>query len=86
MKEKKRWVVWYENFKSPSIQARFEELKKKVEDKTVSREEYLEFQSMKKIMGNLPKVDNLIEFIDKLEEELDALKKNIMLERTSQKR
>lgn len=74
MKDKKRWRVWYENFKSPDIQERLEELKVKVQNKTISREEYAEYQNMQKVMNNLPKVDNLIEFIDRLEEELEAYK------------
>ena len=74
MKDKKRWRVWYENYKGPNVQAKFEELKAKIQNKTISKEEYAEYQKMQKIMGNLPKVDNLIEFIDKLEGELEAYK------------
>ncbi len=74
MRNKKRWEKKYENFKSPSEQARFEELKEKVQNKTISKKEYDEYQKMQKIKDNLPKVDNLRVFIDKLEEELEACK------------
>lgn len=74
MKNKQRWREWYKNFKDPSVQTKFEELKVKAQNKTISREEYAEYQNMQKVMGNLPKVDNLIEFIDRLEEELEACK------------
>lgn len=74
MKDKKRWVTWYENFKSESTQARFKELEEKFQNKNISQEEYKEYQSMQKVKNNIPKVDNLIEFMDKLETELDTLK------------
>ena len=74
MKDKKRWVTWYKNFKSESMQARFKELEEKLQNKNISQEEYKEYQSMQKVKNNIPKVDNLIEFIDKLETELDTLK------------
>ena len=74
MRDKKRWEKWYENFKSPNVQARLEELKTKVENKTISKDEYVEYQNMQKIMSNIPKVDNIIDFIDKLETELETLK------------
>ena len=57
MRDKKRWEKWYENFKSPNVQARLEELKTKVENKTISKDEYVEYQNMQKIMSNIPKVD-----------------------------
>lgn len=74
MKDKKRWEDWYEKFKEPSIQDKYKKLEEKVINKTISKDEYAEYQKMQKIANNIPKVDNLIEFMEKLESEFEAYK------------
>ena len=78
MEKKRNWEIQYEKYKSPETQARFNELKSKFESKTITREENEEYQKMIKIMGNLPKVDNIMEYMDKLESDLDILKEEYM--------
>ena len=82
MKDKRKWEKTYEEYKSPERQARFLELKFRLEnnstDKTgqihMTKEEYDEYQKMKKIMDNLPKVDNLKEYMNRLEADFSKLK------------
>lgn len=82
MKDKRKWEETYEEYKSPERQARFLELKFRLEnnstDKTgqihMTKEEYDEYQKMKKIMDNLPKVDNLKEYMNRLEADFSKLK------------
>lgn len=82
MKDKRKWEETYEEYKSQEKQLKFEDLKFKFEhnstDKTaqihMTKEEYDEYQKMKKIMENLPKVDNLKEYMNRLEADFSKLK------------
>ena len=82
MKDKRKWEETYEEYKSAERQPRFLELKFRLEnnstDKTgqihMTKEEYDEYQKMKKIMDNLPKVDNLKEYMNRLEADFSKLK------------
>lgn len=74
MGKKRNWEIQYEKYKTSEMKTKFEELKDKFERKTITREENAEYQKMKKVMGNLPKVDNIKEYMDKLESDLTALK------------
>ena len=74
MEKKRNWEIQYEKYKDSETQARLDELKDKFESKTITREENDEYQGMKKIMENLPKVDNVKEYMDKLESDLAILK------------
>ena len=74
MGKKRNWEIQYEKYKTSEMKTKFEELKDKFERKTITKEENAEYQKMKKVMGNVPKVDNIKEYMDKLESELTALK------------
>ena len=74
MEKKRNWEIQYEKYKDSATQSRLDELKDKFESKTITREENDEYQGMKKIMENLPKVDNVKEYMDKLESDLAILK------------
>lgn len=74
MGKKRNWEIQYEKYKTSEMKTKFEELKDKFERKTITKEENAEYQKMKKVMGNVPKVDNIKEYMDKLESDLTALK------------
>ena len=75
--KKRNWEIEYEKYKSTDMQVKLEELKNKLDTKTITREEYDEYQKMLKIIGNLPKVDNVIEYMEKLDQDLSVLKEEI---------
>ena len=75
--KKRNWKIEYEKYKSADIQVKLEELKNKLNAKTITREEYDEYQKMLKIIDNLPKVDNVIEYMEKLDQDLSVLKEEI---------
>ncbi len=91
MKDKRKWEVTYEEYKSQEKQLKFEDLKFKFENNStekmaqthMKKEEFDEYQKMKRIMDNLPKVDNLKEYMDRLENDFSKLKKEYDL-RTQQ--
>lgn len=70
----RKWEEKYESYKNGEMKQRFEELKKKSDNKEISIEEYKELQKMTKIMDNLPKVENLMEYINQLDNNLVLLK------------
>ena len=70
----KKWEEKYNSYKSGEMKQRFEELKEKSDNKEISIEEYKELQKMTKIMDNLPKVENLMEYINQLDNNLEILK------------
>ena len=75
--KKRNWEIEYEKYKSTDMQVRLEELKNKLDAKTITRQEYDEYQKMLKIIDNLPKVDNVIEYMEKLDQDLSVLKEEI---------
>lgn len=83
--KKRNWEIEYEKYKSADIQVKLEELKNKLNAKTITREEYDEYQKMLKIIDNLPKVDNVIEYMEKLDQDLGVIKEEIKA-REEQKR
>lgn len=83
--KKRNWKIEYEKYKSADIQVKLEELKNKLNAKTITREEYDEYQKMLKIIDNLPKVDNVIEYMEKLDQDLGVIKEEIKA-REEQKR
>ena len=66
MEKKRNWEIQYEKYKDATTQARFGELKNKFNSKTITREENDEYQKMKKIMENIPKVDNIKQYMEEL--------------------
>ena len=72
--DKKRWELEYEKYESGEKQGRYEELRRKVDQKVANAQEYKEFDKMSKVMRNLPKVKNIMEYREKLEENLEMLK------------
>ncbi len=68
----------YEQYKNGEMDAKFEELKSKVEQKSATREEYDELKKMSRIKENITKVTNIKQLISKLEEEKNQI--NVVLE------
>lgn len=75
--KKRNWEIEYEKYKSTDTQVKLEELKNKLDAKTITRQEYDEYQKMLKIIDNLPKVENVIEYMEKLDQDLSVLKEEI---------
>lgn len=75
--KKRNWEIEYEKYKSTDTQVKLEELKNKLDTKTITRQEYDEYQKMLKVIDNLPKVDNVIEYMEKLDQDLSVLKEEI---------
>ena len=75
--KKRKWKIEYEKYKSTDTQVKLEELKNKLNTKTITRQEYDEYQKMLKVIDNLPKVDNVIEYMEKLDQDLETIKEEI---------
>ena len=75
--KKRNWEIEYEKYKSTDTQVKLEELKNKLDAKTITRQEYDEYQKMLKVIDNLPKVENVIEYMEKLDQDLSVLKEEI---------
>lgn len=61
-----RWEKQYEEYTNGEKKQRLYELKTKLENKTITKEEYDEYKKMLRIEKNLPKVKNLQEFQNQL--------------------
>ena len=61
-----RWEKQYEEYTNGEKKQRLDELKAKLENKTITKEEYDEYKKMLRIEKNLPKVKNLQEFQNQL--------------------
>lgn len=70
----KNWEEVYESYKNGDMKEHYEQLQEKLNAKTLNAEEYKEYQKMTKVMGNLPKVENIMTYRDKLESDFEILK------------
>lgn len=74
-----KWEDKYEKLKNGEFDARIDELKDKANNKTATKEEYKEYEKLSKSKNNLGKVENVLEYREKLKEELNELKQEKML-------
>lgn len=66
-----KWEEKYEEYKSGLLDTKISELKLLVDNKTAKQEDYDELKKYGRIKENLSKVENLLEYRDKLEKFLD---------------
>lgn len=71
----KNWEELYNKYNSDEYKQQYEELKEKIDSHKYNQEEMKEFRKMTNIIGNLPKVENLVDYRNKLEKNLEILKK-----------
>ena len=76
-----KWEDKYEKLKNGEFDARIDELKEKKSNKTATREEYKEYEKLSKAKNNLGKVENVLEYREKLKEDLKDLKQEIEIRR-----
>lgn len=77
-----RWRRLYDEYNKAENKQNYEELKNRVEGKNTDQENsnknikevYAKYMKMKKVYDNMPKVENLMEYMEKLDEELGILK------------
>lgn len=72
-----KWEDKYEKLKNGEFDARIDELKDKANNKTATKEEYKEYEKLSKSKNNLGKVENVLEYREKLKEELNELKQEV---------
>lgn len=71
----KNWEEVYNKYENGEMKQRYNELRAKfTSQKNRTMEDFNELKKMEKIMGNLPKVKNIINYQEKLDEELTILK------------
>lgn len=72
-----KWEDKYEKLKNGEFDERIDELKEKESNKTATREEYKECEKLSKAKNNLGKVENVLEYREKLKSDLKDLKQEI---------
>ena len=70
----KNWEINYEKYRSGETEEVYQKLKQKVEERKASQEEVKEYNKMTRIYENLPKIENIKEFMDILDNDLAILK------------
>ncbi len=70
----RKWKEEYKNIKSGKLDSRISELQEKLNKKTITKEEYKELQNSKKIKENIFKIDNVLEYMNKLNIQLYEIK------------
>ena len=70
----KKWEKKYNVIKSAEFEKRLDELQLKFDSKSITREELKELESSKRKKENVQKVDNVLEYKSKLEEQLTKVK------------
>ena len=69
----KNWEINYEKYRSGETEEVYQKLKQKVEERKASQEEVKEYNKMTRIYENLPKIENIKEFMDILDNDLAIL-------------
>lgn len=72
-KSMKKWEERYNKLKNGEFDSRIDELKEKHDNKSITKEEYKEYQKLLKSKESLSKVDNVLEYKEQLKEELKKL-------------
>lgn len=70
----RKWEEKYNEIQSGKLDARISELQEKFNNKTITRDELKEFEKSKRIKENISKVDNVVEYKNKLEGQLKEIK------------
>lgn len=68
-----KWEERYNKLKNGEFDSRIDELKEKHNNKSITKEEYKEYQKLLKSKESLSKVDNVLEYKEQLKEELKKL-------------
>lgn len=74
MENKRKWQVEYEKYINGSMDRVYQALNVKLENKTITKEEYNEIKKIEKTKNNISKVTNILELRTKLESRLSKLK------------
>lgn len=72
-KSMNKWEEKYNKLKNGEFDSRIDELKEKHDNKSITKEEYKEYQKLLKSKESLSKVDNVLEYKEELKEELKKL-------------
>lgn len=72
-KSMNKWEERYNKLKNGEFDSRIDELKEKHNNKSITKEEYKEYQKLLKSKESLSKVDNVLEYKEQLKEELKKL-------------
>ena len=72
-KKMRKWEEEYESFRKGDYDKRYEELKEKEENRTITKEELSELKKLDAIKNNLSKVKNIKEFKESLEKNSQKL-------------
>lgn len=70
----RKWEEKYKEMKSGKLDKRPSELGEKFNNKTITREELKEYEKLKRIKDNISKIDNVMEYKNKLNEQLKQIK------------
>lgn len=70
----RKWEEKYKEIQSGKLDARISELQEKFNNKSITRDELKEFEKSKRIKENISKVDNVVEYKNKLEGQLKEIK------------
>lgn len=70
----RKWEEKYKEIQSGKLDARISELQEKFDAKTITRDELKEFEKSKRIKENISKVDNVVEYKNNLEGQLEEIK------------
>ena len=73
----RKWEEKYKEIQSGKLDTRISELQEKFDTKTITREELNELEKSKRIKDSISKVDNILEYKSKLEEQLKEIKAEI---------
>lgn len=73
----RKWEEKYKEIQSGKLDTRISELQEKFDTKTITREELNELEKSKRIKDSISKVDNIVEYKSKLEEQLKEIKAEI---------
>ena len=70
----RKWETEYNDLKNGQLDEQIRKMSEKVDDKTIKKEEYKEYNKLLKVKENLPKVENILEYRNILQKSLDEIK------------
>lgn len=74
MGKKRSWEVEYEKYLNGDIDKLYDDLKIKLENKTISKDDYKQMQKIENVKANISKVTNILELRNHLQDKLKKLK------------
>lgn len=78
-----KWEDKYLKLKNGEFDGKIDELKDKLAKKTITREEYKEYEKLLRAKSNLGKVENVLGYKGKLEKDLEDLNRELMFRKNS---